>query len=139
MGQDVKFVHLLSNTQKHAACFHPRDKCFHIYVFHFLCVCIQNRVNELLLYIYTLFDLVTPCVFLADTKPNEYDFGPCRLQEYNPKGGTMIIIIVSNNDGEYRQILQHRKTTSICDPCTRWKSPVRFELRARLFLGERES
>lgn len=100
MGQDMKFVHLLSNTHKHTACFHPQDKCFHIYVFHFLCVYIQNHVNDLLLNIYTLHDLVTLGLLLADTGPNEHDMETCRLQEDKLQD---IIIIVSNNDGEYRQ------------------------------------
>jgi len=73
MGQDVKFVHLLSNTHKHTACFQPQDKWFHIYIFSFLCVCTQKHVNDLLLYIYTLYDLVTLGVLLADTRPNERD------------------------------------------------------------------
>lgn len=96
MGQDVKFVHLLSNTHKHTACFQPQDKCFHIYIFHFLCVCTQKRVNDLLLHIYTLYDLVTLSILLADTRSNEYDIGQCRLQEYKTKD--KITIIISNND-----------------------------------------
>jgi len=105
MGQDVKFVHLLSNTHKHTACFQPQDKCFHIYNFHFLCVCTQKHVNDLL-HIYTLYDLVTLGVLLADTRSNEHDIGQCRLQEYKPKG--KITIIISNNGARYRQILYRR-------------------------------
>jgi len=71
MGQDAKFVHLLSNTHKHTACFQPQDKLFYIYIFHFICVCTQKRVNDLLLYICTLYDLVTLGVLLADTRSND--------------------------------------------------------------------
>ena len=47
-------------------------------------------------YIYTLYDLVTLGVLLADTRSNEHDIGHCRLQEYKPKG--KITIIINNND-----------------------------------------
>lgn len=126
MGQDVKFVHLLSNTHKRTACFQPQDKCFHIYIFHFLCVCTQKRVNDLLLYIYTLYDPVTLDVLLADTRSNEHDIEQCILQEYKPKGKiTTIIAIMTHNIGKYLIV---GVNPSICNLHTRWRSAVSFEL-----------